>query len=181
MSHHLTPEAKEQSKQWTERRKSAPKKVKTVPISGTCRQFIRDARAKIFIGYLQKRKITNDEYYANLLQRLTHEIERKRPHLAKKKVLFHRDNAPVHTSVIAVSNINRLKFRLHPHAFARFNPLELFAPFELDKWFVVEPAVDPVNLRSPTVLTLNMISRLGKLWSAKWKLRYFSNFLCFLC
>jgi len=55
-------------------------------------------------------------YYANLLQRLSDEIKKKRPHLAKKKVLFHQDNAPVHTSVIAMAKINELKFELLPHA-----------------------------------------------------------------
>ena len=32
--HHFTPETKKQSKQWTERGKSAPKKAKTVPCAG---------------------------------------------------------------------------------------------------------------------------------------------------
>ncbi|CAK9820465.1 Histone-lysine N-methyltransferase SETMAR [Anthophora plagiata] len=32
--HHFTPETKEQSKQWTERGESAPKKAKTVPSAG---------------------------------------------------------------------------------------------------------------------------------------------------
>ncbi|XP_023231277.1 uncharacterized protein LOC111631292 [Centruroides sculpturatus] len=32
--HHFTPETKEQSKQWTERGESAPKKEKTVPAAG---------------------------------------------------------------------------------------------------------------------------------------------------
>ena len=69
--HHFTPETKEQSKQWTEKGESAPKKAKTWPEN-------------------------NGEYYANLLQRLGNEIKEKRPHLAKKKVLFHQDNASSH-------------------------------------------------------------------------------------
>jgi histone-lysine N-methyltransferase SETMAR len=42
----------------------------------------------------RKEKKINGEYYANLLQRLGEEIKKKRPHLAKKKVLFHQDSAP---------------------------------------------------------------------------------------
>ena len=33
----------------------------------------------------------------------------------EKRVLFHQDNAPVHTSVIAMAKINKLKFKLLPH------------------------------------------------------------------
>jgi hypothetical protein len=33
------------------------------------------------------------------LERLNDEIEKKRPHLKKKKVLFHQDNAPCHKSI----------------------------------------------------------------------------------
>ena len=77
----LHTETKEQSKQWTEKGESAPKKAKTWPEN-------------------------NGEYYANLLQRLGDEIKEKRPHLAKKKMLFHQDNALVHTSIIAMAKIN---------------------------------------------------------------------------
>lgn len=57
------------------------------------------------IDYLQKEKTIKGEYeyYANLLQRLS-----------EKKVLFHQDNAPVHTFVIATAKINELKFELLP-------------------------------------------------------------------
>ena len=44
------------------------------------------------------------------------EIKEKRPHLAKKKMLFHQDNAPVYTSIIAMAKISELKFELLPHA-----------------------------------------------------------------
>ena len=115
--HHVTPETKEQSKQWTARGESAPKKAKTIPSAGKVMASVFwDARGIIFIDYLQKGKTINGEYYANLLQRLSAEIKKKRPHLAKKKVLFHQDNAPVHTSVIAMAKINELKFELLPHA-----------------------------------------------------------------
>ena len=47
-----------------------------------------DTRQIISIDYLQKRKTINDEYYANLLQCLSDEIKKKRPHRVKKKVWF---------------------------------------------------------------------------------------------
>ena len=57
-----------------------------------------NTRGIIWIDYLKKGKTINDEYYANLLHRSTGENKEKRPHLAKKEVLFHQDNAPVHMS-----------------------------------------------------------------------------------
>ena len=103
-------------KKWIERRESAPKKAKTVPSAGKVMASVFwDARGIIFIDYLQKGKRINGDYYAKLLQRLSNEIKKKRPHLAKKKVLFNQDNAPVHTSVIAMAKINEFEFKLLLH------------------------------------------------------------------
>ena len=74
--------------------------------------LFRDACGIIFIDYFQKGKTINGEYYANLSQRLSEKINKKWPHLAKKKVLFYQDNAPVHTSVITTAKINELKLKL---------------------------------------------------------------------
>jgi len=38
-----------------------------------------------------------------------------RPHLAKKKVLFHHDNAPAHTSALAKAKLVELGYKLLPH------------------------------------------------------------------
>ena len=92
--HLFTPETKKQSKQWTERGESAPKKAKTVPSAGKgMASVFWDARGIIFIIFRKEKQSTAS--YANLLQRLSNEIKEKRPYLAKKKVLFHQDNAPV--------------------------------------------------------------------------------------
>ena len=69
-----------------------------------------DARGIIFINYLQKAKTISVDYYVNLLQRLSDEIETKRPHLAKKKLYFYQDIVPVYTSDIAIAKINDLNF-----------------------------------------------------------------------
>ncbi|XP_076667941.1 histone-lysine N-methyltransferase SETMAR-like [Andrena cerasifolii] len=135
--HHYTPEAKEQSKQWTERGESAPKKAKTVPTAGKVMASVFwDARGIILIDYLQRGKTINGEYYANLLQRLSEEIKEKRPQLATKKALLHQDNAPVHTSVITMAKINELKFELLPHApySPDLTPSDYFLFPNLKKW-----------------------------------------------
>ena len=47
-----------------------------------------DAHGTLFIDYLKKDKIINNDYYMALLDRLSAEIKKKRPHM-KRKVLFH--------------------------------------------------------------------------------------------
>ena len=95
-----------------------------------------NARGIIHIDYLQKDKTINGEYYGNLLQRLNDEIKKKRPHLAKNKVLFCQDNAPVHISVIAMVKINELKFILLPLAPYSLDlaPSDYFLFPNLKKW-----------------------------------------------
>jgi len=89
-----TPETKEQSKQWTSPGEPAPKKPKNVPSAGKVMATVFwDSQGVIYIDYLEKGKTVKGLYYAVLIRRriaLTH--------LAKKKVLFHHDNAPAHTS-----------------------------------------------------------------------------------
>ena len=54
-------------------------------------------------------------YYAALLDRLVDEIRKKQPHLKKKKILFHYDNASSHTSNIAQAKKHELGFESLPH------------------------------------------------------------------
>jgi hypothetical protein len=56
--HHFTPEAKEQSKQWTEMEESVPKNAKTVPfIDKVMESVFWDTREIIFIDLQQKKTI----------------------------------------------------------------------------------------------------------------------------
>ena len=50
-----------------------------------------------------------------LLDRLSAEIKKKRPHMQKKKVLFHQENAPCHKSVKTMVKLNELSFEFLPH------------------------------------------------------------------
>ena len=55
--HYFTPKTKEQSKQWNEKEKSAPKKAKTVPSAGkVTASVLWNACGVIFIDHLQKGK-----------------------------------------------------------------------------------------------------------------------------
>ena len=58
-----------------------------------------NAEGILFIDYLEKGKTITGEYYSNLLTRLDGKIREKTPSLQKKKIIFHHDNAPVHSAL----------------------------------------------------------------------------------
>ncbi|KAG5328298.1 SETMR methyltransferase, partial [Acromyrmex charruanus] len=90
--HYFTPETKEQSKPWTSTSEPAPKKTKTVKSAG-----------KVMIG----------DYYAALLDHFNNILKKKCSHLAKKKVLFHQDNARIHTCPAPMAKRMRLSILKH--------------------------------------------------------------------
>jgi hypothetical protein len=52
---------------------------------------------------LEKGKTITGASYSSLLDHLKTELQEKRPWLAHKKILFHHDNAPAHSSgVVAI-------------------------------------------------------------------------------
>jgi len=69
----------------------------------------------IYIDYLEKGKTVTGLYYAELLGRFAAELQKILPHLGKKKVLFHHDNAPAHTSALAKAKLVALGYELLPH------------------------------------------------------------------
>jgi len=135
--HHYTPEMKEQSKQWTSPGEPAPKKAKTVPSAGKVMATVFwDSRGIIFTDYLEKGRTITGQYYADLLGRFDAELMRKRPHLAQKKVLFHHDNAPAHSSAIATAKLVELRYELLPHPpySPDLAPCDFFLFPNLKKW-----------------------------------------------
>lgn len=114
--HWYTPETKEQSKQWCLPSERAPKKAKTVLSAGKVMATVFwDSQGVIYIDYLEKGKTITGAYYADLLGRFDPQLKKKRPHLAKKKILFHHDNAPAHTSAVVTVKLSELRYEILPH------------------------------------------------------------------
>lgn len=114
--HYYTPESMQQSKQWVSPGETAPKRPKTQQWAGKVMASVFwDARGIIFIDYLEKGKTITGAYYSTLLDRLKSEIAKKRPHLKKKKILYHHDNAPPHSSLVAQEKLDEIGFQLVPH------------------------------------------------------------------
>lgn len=114
--HYYTPETKEQSKQWTHRGSPPPRKAKVVASAGKVMASIFwDSKGILLIDYLPKGKTISGQYYADLLDRLLIMIREKRPGLLKKKILYHHDNASVHTCRTAMQKLEELRFEIIDH------------------------------------------------------------------
>ncbi|KAM8703159.1 hypothetical protein ACLKA7_007868 [Drosophila subpalustris] len=90
------------------------RKVKLMVIADTLK-ISKERVGHITHEYLGMRKTITSDYYIALLERLKEEISEKRPHLQKKKVLFHQDNAPSHKSMKTMAKLHELGFELLPH------------------------------------------------------------------
>jgi len=135
--HHTTPETKEQSRQWVSSGERAPKKAKVgLSANKVMATVFWDACGVIHIDYLQKGKTITGEYYSDLLDRFDIELKQKRPNCTKKKVLFHQDNARVHTCVVAMAKFHKLGYELLPHpAYSPdLAPSDYFLFPNLKKW-----------------------------------------------
>lgn len=97
--HKYIPETTEQSKQWIFPGQLAPKKSKTVPsarkIMTTMFSYSQGVN---LIDYLQKKGTITDPIRCS--------IEGEPTSFAVEKVLFHHDNAPLHSFRIVVSKWN---------------------------------------------------------------------------
>lgn len=135
--HYYTPETKEQSKQWMFKGESAPKKAKTVPSAGKVMATVFwDSQGIIFIDYLEKGKTITGNYYSSLLDKLNTELPEKRPRMARKKVLFHHDNAPAHTSAVSTAKLLEIRFEIvsHPPYSPDLAPSDYYLFPNMKKW-----------------------------------------------
>ncbi|KAG5334155.1 SETMR methyltransferase, partial [Acromyrmex heyeri] len=77
-------------------------------------------------------KVQMINYYAALL-----DFKKKYPHLAKKKVLFHQNNARFHTCPARMTKFNEFRYELllHPAYSPDLTPCDYFLLPNLKKWF----------------------------------------------
>lgn len=65
-----------------------------------------------YIGYLEKGKTAKGPYHAELLCRFDTKLQKKRPHLAKKKLIFHHYKTAAQTSPVATEKLVELWYEL---------------------------------------------------------------------
>jgi [histone H3]-lysine36 N-dimethyltransferase SETMAR len=114
--HHYDPETKIQSKQWKHTGSPPPRKFKVVPSAGKIMLSVFwDAQGIILTDYLQKGATITGNYYSQLIVKLRGALKEKRRGKLSKGVLFHQDNAPSHTSCVAMAAIHQAGFELVEH------------------------------------------------------------------
>ena len=57
----------------------------------------------------------NGKYYANLLKQVRQSIKEKRRGKIRRGIMLHQDNAPVHTSRVAMDAVRECGYELLPH------------------------------------------------------------------
>ncbi len=114
--HHFDPESKQQSKMWKHIGSPPPRKFKVVAAQRKIMASVFwDIEGIIMIDYLERGHTITGQYYADELCRLRVAIKEKRRGKLRAGVLLLQDNAPVHTSQVAVASATKCGFELLPH------------------------------------------------------------------
>jgi len=106
-----------------------------------------DVRGIIHIDYFPSKQTINGDYYAALLNNI---LKKKRPHLTKKKVLFHQDNAWVHMCLALMAKFNEFFSIQHSPDLA---PCDYFLFPNLKKWFGEKRSTTREQRRNRLILT----------------------------
>ena len=115
--HHFEPEYKQQSMQWKHPFSSTPRKARVVPSAGKVMASIFwDAKGVLLMDFLRKGETVTGMYYSSLLDKLRVAINEKRKGMLSKGVLLHADNAPAHSSALAVGKVYECGFQIIQHA-----------------------------------------------------------------
>ena len=105
-----------QSKQWTNPGSSPPKEFTRVHSAGkVMASILLDSQWVIMIDYLEQGRTINGAYYAGELRWPRQEIARKGRGKLIRGVLFLQDNAPAHTSQVAMTAATERGFEILPH------------------------------------------------------------------
>ena len=113
---HYDPESKQQSMEWRKPGERPPRKFKVVTSAKKIMLSVFwDAKGIIMTDYLPHGKTITGKYYSDLIRKLRIAIKEKRRGLLRRGVLFHQDNAPVHTCALATAAIEECGFELIEH------------------------------------------------------------------
>ena len=114
--YYYDPPSKFESMEWKHAGSPRTKKFK---VSRTTKKVMAtvfwDTDGVIHIDYLPRGTTMNGQYYADLLVRLRESIKEKRRGKIRRGVLLQQDNAPVHSSKLAMQSVRDCGFELLPH------------------------------------------------------------------
>ena len=114
--HQYDPESKIQSKQWLPRGSAGPVKFKAERSAQKVMATVFwDSEGVILIDFLEGQKTITGNYYKGVLQKLKTAVEKKRRGKLHRGILFHHDNAPAHSSMVARDVLRKFRWETLPH------------------------------------------------------------------
>ena len=114
--YHYDPESKQESMEWKHATSPKTKKFKaTRSTKKVMSTIFWDSKGVIHIDYLPHGTTMNGKYYANLLKQVRQSIKEKRRGKIRRGIMLHQDNAPVHTSQVAMDAVRECGYELLPH------------------------------------------------------------------
>lgn len=115
--HHYDPETKQQSMQWVRKGEPRPVKAKAIKSAGKVMHLVFfDITGVIYDHVIPKGTSVTGQYYSNVLKGpFMRKMRQKRQNLLRDGWWFHQDNAPAHTSRLAMETINNLDIQILPH------------------------------------------------------------------
>ena len=100
---HFDPETKLQSKAWKHPTSPSAFKFRKIASAGKVMSCVFwNSEGILMINYLERGKTVTGVYYAELLRKLRAVQKNKRCGKLHQGVLLHSDNAPAHTSAVAL-------------------------------------------------------------------------------
>jgi histone-lysine N-methyltransferase SETMAR len=74
-----------------------------------------DQKCVLLVDYLPQDATNIGKYYIDILTRLDAEIRAKRPHIKKKKIIFHNDNARPYICNVTNAKLEEFGYEIHPY------------------------------------------------------------------
>lgn len=110
------PETKQASMEWRQPGEQPPIKFKAVQSVGKVMlSLFWDGEGALLADFLEHGRTITGDYYASLLTQLKQEIKSKRRGMVTKGVLLLHDNAPAHSSAVAIQKAAALGFEILQH------------------------------------------------------------------
>jgi histone-lysine N-methyltransferase SETMAR len=110
------PESKIQSKQWLPRGTSGPVKFKAErSVTKVMATVFWDSKGLILIDFLEGQRTITASYYERVLKRLNTALAKKHQGKLHQGVLFHHDNAPVHSASKIRAILHKFQWEILPH------------------------------------------------------------------
>ena len=111
------PEPKRQSSQWKHAGSTWPKNTRQTKSTHKLLMIhFFNSTGKIYMHWIPTGQTVDKEYYVEVLREFSKRFRQKRPALFKSgQSHFHRDNAPVHNSILVTEYLTKMGIKTVPH------------------------------------------------------------------